>query len=98
MVEVLRGLYSLATSKTESSAIRIAASRELLNRAYGLPKAHLDIEHGISESAVELLTRIAVSPEHRRNVEWLEARRLRLAAITVESETDKSGAAGEPVT
>ena len=86
MERVLLGLYALAVSETEPAPVRTAASRELLNRAYGLPNAHLDIEHGISESAVELLTRIATSAAHRRTVEELDQGReqRRLAAVTGE--------------
>ena len=89
--QVVLGLYRLAVSETEPSSVRIAASRELLNRAYGLPKAHLDVEHGVSESTVSLLVRIAQAPEYRRAAEELEQWRRSRAipvAVTVEPEEE----------
>jgi hypothetical protein len=88
----LRGLvlalYGDATS--DNPAVRLPARRELLSRVYGLPRQELAIEHGVSESAVEMLARIAASPEHRLALESLERerRQRQLAAVTVELESN----------
>lgn len=65
-------LYAIATDPKEPAAARIAAVRCLFDRAFGLPRAHIDIAHGLGESAVELLLKIHGSDEHRRNLESLQ--------------------------
>ena len=62
---------------------RIAALRILLGYAYGLPRATVAIEAGLSKSTEDLLREIASSEAHRQILERLEQKRLR-AAPTVE--------------
>jgi hypothetical protein len=79
-------LYEDATSKDPS--VRIPSRREMLSRVWGLPRQAVEVEHGVSESGVALLVRIATSDAHRRVAEELEDEReqRRLAAITVETD------------
>lgn len=66
-----------------SDGDRVAALRTLLAYRFGLPQGRLAIEHGISETAEQLLRKIAASQEHREALETLERRRL--GAVTVEA-------------
>jgi hypothetical protein len=86
MAAVVRGLYGLATDEKQPAGVRIAASREILNRRYGLPKALVETTHELGRSAADLLVEIARSDRHRAGLEALEREReqRRLAATTVE--------------
>jgi len=63
---------------------RVPALRLLLAYRFGGPPMHLQIEHGLTESAETILRRIAQSDAHRERLEALERRRLRAASITAE--------------
>jgi hypothetical protein len=58
----------------------VPAARVLLSYLYGLPTAHVALEHGLSESATDLLIRISQSDEHRRALaeieQWRDRRRV----------------------
>jgi hypothetical protein len=75
-------LQGIVEDADAPAVARIAAARELFNRAYGLPKAHLDVEHGISRDAVSLLIEIGQSDRHRQALEALEREREKRRALT----------------
>lgn len=78
-------LDTIALDTKQEPQARISAIRVLAAYRWGLPRAALDLKttHELGASAVDLLLRIIDGDEYRRNVEGLERRRMRLAAVTV---------------
>lgn len=84
---ILERLQEVALSDAPD---RVAAARLLLGYFYGYPTARLELEHGISESVVDLLAQIHQSAEHRAHLEDDERRRRRLSAVTVAVEDEQA--------
>lgn len=83
---ILERLQEVALSDAPD---RVAAARLVLGYFYGYPQARLELEHAVSESAVEIMLRILNSDEHRQNLADLERQRRRLHAVTVAVEPDR---------
>lgn len=86
---ILERLQEIALS---DALDRVTAARLLLGYFYGYPQARLELEHGISESFVDVLLRIHNSDEHRHNLEDLERRRSRAltTSLVTSDETEKA--------
>lgn len=81
---LVENLYALATESPEPM-VRIAATRELLNRRYGLARAEISMTHEAGESFLSILDRINRDPARiaqREALErWRASRALPAAAV-----------------
>ena len=85
LARCIETLYEIGTS--DDAPDRIPALRTLLGYAYGLPRMSLEVEHGLTKTAEQILLEIARSEAHSRALARVEEhRRLTAGAVTVAPE------------
>jgi hypothetical protein len=61
--DAVRTLASIMTNREEAAPARVAAARELLDRAHGKPKQSVDVDANVKASITEV-RRTLVDPRH----------------------------------